>query len=252
MNKMRIIILVAMILLFSQVLLINGTEEIRLEPLMPGYAVFATIDEDTNVYKEHRRVSKVVGQFSSGTMVEILKDYSTKWYLVECAEQDIKGWVERKVLAIPPDEPAEKWELTVFQLEQYVNSNEILSNTAFLIYTDLWRQRTYIFTGAKGSWRLLYTFVCSTGKNESPTTRGIFKTSESGTWFYSKRLGSGGKFWVRFNETYLFHSVAMNSAKQVIDPTLGERSSSGCVRLSVEDAEWIYKNIPMGTTVVIN
>ena len=248
----KICILIMALILFPQVLIAGEIEEVRLEPVMPGYAVFAAIAEDTNVYKEHRRVSKVLGQFSVGATVEILKDYSLKWYLVECAEQGVKGWVERKVLAIPPDEPAEKWELTTFQLEQYMNSNEISSNTAFLIYTDLWRQRTYIFTGSKGSWRLLRTFVCSTGKNESPTTRGTFKTSESGTWFYSKRLGSGGKFWVRFNETYLFHSVAMNSAKQVIDPTLGERSSSGCVRHSVEDAEWIYKNIPVDTTVVIN
>jgi len=249
MKKIKIIIFIAALLYGSQAVV---AQEAYLEPLMPGYAVFATVTEQANVYKEHRKTSKIVGQLEAGDTVEILKDYSTKWYLVGSEEHGIKGWVESKVLVIPSDEPAAVVQLTALQLEEYVNREGFASTTAFLIYTDLWRQRTHIFTGSKDDWRLLHTFVCSTGKNESPTTRGEFTIGERGAWFYSKRLGSGGKFWVRFNDTYLFHSVAMNSDKQVIDPTLGERSSSGCVRLSVEDAEWVYKNIPIGTTVIIN
>ncbi|HAH78565.1 MAG TPA: L,D-transpeptidase, partial [Ruminococcaceae bacterium] len=32
---------------------------------------------------------------------------------------------------------------------------------------------------------------------------------------------------------------------------LGEPASHGCIRLPVEDAKWIYDNIPEGTKVVI-
>jgi len=181
-----------------------------------------------------------------------MRDYSAKWYLVRGVESGVKGWVESEVLIIPPDTRAETRQLTAAQLEEFANTKGFESQTAFFIYTDLWRQRMHVFTGEAGKWQLLITFVCATGRNETPTTRGEFETSERGAWFYSKRLGSGGKYWVRFNDTYLFHSVAMNSAKEVIDPTLGERVSSGCIRLSVEDARWVYENVPKGTKVVVN
>ena len=32
---------------------------------------------------------------------------------------------------------------------------------------------------------------------------------------------------------------------------LGRRASHGCIRLTVEDAKWIYDNCPAGTTVII-
>jgi len=227
-------------------------KETMLEPIMPGYTVYAVVSAETNVYKERRKVSRVEGQLQAGMIVEILMDYSAKWYLVEETDLGIKGWVESDALIIPNDEPALKSELTTQMLENYINSLNFESETEYLIYTDLLRQHTHVFTGKNGEWKFLHTFVCASGKNETPTTRGTFKISERGSWFYSRRLGSGGKFWVRFNETYLFHSVSMNNAKQIIDPTLGERVSSGCIRLSVEDAEWIYKNIPERTTVIIN
>lgn len=53
----------------------------------------------------------------------------------------------------------------------------------------------------------------------------------------------------------LFHSVPYTTKS---DPTsleyweydkLGTKASAGCIRLTVEDAKWIYNNIPSGTTV---
>ncbi len=66
---------------------------------------------------------------------------------------------------------------------------------------------------------------CSTGKNESPTITGQFKLKERGLWFFSERLGSGGKYWVRFDGPYLFHSLPMDKDGVILDETLGERSS---------------------------
>jgi hypothetical protein len=241
--------LFGMIMLLASLLIIPPVIK---DPLHPGYAVNATIQTETDVYNDRRRNSGAAGRLGQGDVVEIVMEYSERWYLIKDNETGITGWVERKNIAIPDDEPAERNVLTVFQLEEYINGENLSSETDFLIYTDLWRQRTHVFTGGLGMWQLYQTFTCATGKNETPTTRGTFKVSERGSWFYSKRLNSGGKYWVRFNETYLFHSVSMDNKRQVLDPTLGERVSSGCVRHSVEDAKWIYDNIPIGTTVVIN
>ena len=51
----------------------------------------------------------------------------------------------------------------------------------------------------------------------------------------------------------LFHSITFNSHKGHSGSvsSLGRKASHGCIRLSIEDAKWIYDNCPMGTTVVI-
>ena len=58
-------------------------------------------------------------------------------------------------------------------------------------------------------------------------------------------------YWSRFNGSYLFHSVAMDKDKNITDNILGKRRSSGCVRMSVDDAKWFFENIEAGTKVWI-
>lgn len=36
-----------------------------------------------------------------------------------------------------------------------------------------------------------------------------------------------------------------------MDGRLGMHLSHGCVRLQIDNAKWIYNNIPRGTTVVV-
>ena len=55
---------------------------------------------------------------------------------------------------------------------------------------------------------------------------------------------------------YLFHSVIYSSPNNSSLQTgtvsaLGRRASHGCVRLTVDDASWIYHNCPYGITVVV-
>jgi lipoprotein-anchoring transpeptidase ErfK/SrfK len=217
-----------------------------------GYPVYADVIESADLRKDRRETAEIIGKLPSGAIVEIVMDYSAKWYYVDEPDSGVKGWTERARLNIPPDEPAEKSVLPHNQLEEYVNAAGLASDTPFLVYADLWRQRVHVFNGKQSEWRHVQTFVCASGRNESPTVRGVFITSESGIWFYSDRLGSGGKYWIRFNDTYLFHSVSMDASRKILDPTLGERVSNGCIRLSVADAEWLYLNLPVGTTVFIN
>jgi lipoprotein-anchoring transpeptidase ErfK/SrfK len=59
-------------------------------------------------------------------------------------------------------------------------------------------------------------------------------------------------YWVRFNGSYLFHSIAMDRYQNIKDDTLGDRATAGCIRLSLEDSQWFYENIPSGTGVYVN
>ncbi len=98
-------------------------------------------------------------------------------------------------------------------------------------------------------------FVCSCGLSNSPTKKGVFKTSDTYRW---RALNGGvwGQWATRITGHYLFHSVPYkakdpSTLKTAEYNKLGENASEGCVRLSVKDAKWIQKNCPAGTIVYI-
>lgn len=75
--------------------------------------------------------------------------------------------------------------------------------------------------------------------------------------FYSKlRYNSSlnySKFDTNMTDDYYYHSVLYDGKGLYIkDGRLGVAISHGCVRLATENAEWIYDNVPEGSTIVIN
>lgn len=135
--------------------------------------------------------------------------------------------------------------------ENFVNKSALSSGSNFLIWVNLKEQKTNVFIGKKGKWKLIKSCLSSTGAPGKETPSGTFTVKGRGTWFFSSKYGQGGKYWVQFWGNYLFHSLPMDKNKNVVDSTLGKAASHGCVRLSIEDASWIYNNIPGGTTVYI-
>jgi hypothetical protein len=209
--------------------------------------VFAQTQNNCCVYENKNGTA--VDFLRDGTKVEVIKDNGTKWYYIRYGSS--LGWVKSESLIIEEDEKAEKKQLSKQILESYAN-NRFEKYKGYFVWVDISRQRTYIFQGDGESWKLQKQLICSTGKNISPTLRGFFTINGRGDWFYSDRLENGAKYWVRYKDSYLFHSVAMDKNKNIIDDTLGEKSSHGCVRLSVEDAKWFYENIRDGSKVFIN
>lgn len=93
--------------------------------------------------------------------------------------------------------------------------------------------------------------LCSIG-TATPKS-GVYKTSDMYKW----RLLQGnvyGQYAVRITGHILFHSVPYSKqAKDSLEwweyDKLGTDASLGCIRLTVEDAKWIYDNCPKGTKV---
>ena len=122
------------------------------------------------------------------------------------------------------------------------------SNTEWLILTDTVGCRTGIFRGSRGNWRLWSFWQCAPGKNESPTVLGEYSVYGKGLSF-----GHGYTCWyyTQFYGDYLFHTQPCYTGTfNVKDPTMGQRASAGCIRLTTDHAKWIYDNIPYGTKVV--
>lgn len=122
------------------------------------------------------------------------------------------------------------------------------SNTEWLILTDTVGCRTGIFRGSRGNWKLWSFWQCAPGKNESPTVLGEYSVYGKGLSF-----GHGYTCWyyTQFYGDYLFHTQPCYTGTfNVMDPTMGQRASAGCIRLMTDHAKWIYDNIPYGTKVV--
>lgn len=227
-------------------------EEInRIKKMVKPSKVCAIISKDCEYFNDIDSLHPI-GIIKANTEVEILQDKSFKYYLVRENEASDEKWVKGEYLIIPDDEETDSSRMSVSDLESYVNIMNFESKTPYFIWVDISRQLTHIFIGEKNSWKLDKTFVCSTGKNVSPTTRGEFEISDRGEWFYSERLQSGAKYFLRFNNSYLFHSLAMDKNKNITDTVLGQRRSSGCVRLSLEDIQYLYNTIPEKTKVFVN
>lgn len=96
--------------------------------------------------------------------------------------------------------------------------------------------------------------LCSTGLYNA-TPKGVFHLSNKYIW---RELNGGvyGQYASRITGGVLFHSVpyaSKNKSTLYWDKynKLGQQASMGCVRLTVEDAKWIYDNCPSGTAVEV-
>lgn len=127
-------------------------------------------------------------------------------------------------------------------------------------YPNMWvkvsttDRRVYLMDDKK----VLYTMLCSPGAKGQETPKGTFEIQpERGDNFFNQGSGEGANYWVSFKDhgIYLFHSVPVDKDGNYNEQEakeLGKSSNShGCVRLSVSDAKWFYKNIKTGTKVVI-
>ncbi len=93
--------------------------------------------------------------------------------------------------------------------------------------------------------------VCSTGK--ATPTGGVYKMSNKYRW-HQLNGGVYGQYCSRITGHILFHSVPYanntpDSLKYVAYDKLGTKASAGCIRLTCQDAMWIYNNCSSGTYV---
>lgn len=150
----------------------------------------------------------------------------------------------------PPVVPAFNNTTTQNNLEKFLNDNTFSSETNYFIWVDLANQKVNLFEGCSKNWRLIKSMPCSTGKASTPTVKGNFSVQGKGSYF---RVNSYVicKYYTQFYGNYLFHTVLLDNNGNIVDGTLGTPVSHGCIRLAIEDAKYIYDNVPLGTFVWI-
>lgn len=125
------------------------------------------------------------------------------------------------------------------------------SSTSWLLLVDITQNRVGVFSGSTGNWRLENFWSCSSGAPNTPTRVGQFTVGNKG-YSFGEDHGYSCYYWTQFYADYLFHSVKYYAGtRNIMDGRLGMNISAGCVRMQIDQAKWIYDNIPRGTKVVV-
>ena len=140
-----------------------------------------------------------------------------------------------------------------YEKETWVNAKGYSSNSNYLVWINRAYQHVNVFTGSKGSWKLTKSFVVGTGAPGTETPVGVTRVT------YKLKAGwTTSTYTVRpvvgfYPDTgYAFHSrLCTPNTDREYDFSSGYPVSHGCVRMQKKDVNWIYDNVPIGSTVVI-
>ena len=131
----------------------------------------------------------------------------------------------------------------------YLKAMDLKSKTNYLLLVNNVSHRVGIFTGSQGNWGMTKYFLCTVGAKSTPTVKGTFEIGSKGYYFDHEEFRC---FWyTQFYRDYLFHSVLYDKKDgRLRDGRLGRNLSLGCVRLQIDNAKWIYDNVPRTSKVI--
>lgn len=148
---------------------------------------------------------------------------------------------------------AQEHDYEAFEKEIWVNAKGYSSKSDYLIWINLSMQRVNIFRGSAENWTLDRSCIVGSGAPSTPTPVGVYTTTYKlsygwTTATYTCRPVVG----FRQNSGYAFHSrLYYPNSNRLTDASIGFPVSHGCIRMYDEDINYIYDNIPNGTTVVV-
>ncbi|RDY29322.1 murein L,D-transpeptidase [Romboutsia weinsteinii] len=110
---------------------------------------------------------------------------------------------------------------------------------------------TSIYINKDNRWEMLYKWACTVGKPSTPTPKGVFSVGIKYPAIGDENTSV--KYATNIVNDYYYHSILYDAKGLYIkDSRLGVAISHGCVRLATGNAQWIYDNVPEGSTIVIH
>ncbi len=210
--------------------------------------VACTVEKETKLYS-NRYLSGYIRTIPAGSIVYNEWHPAGNTFYVSC-EDGTKGWVYRWDCYIPDDTVTTDGNLDYSDAtkEGFVDLNGYSSKTDYLIWVSRYTQKVIVFQGSKGNWKVLRTFPCSSGANNTPTPAGVFETSlHEYRWNFNNYYVSNVTI---FNGDHAFHTILYNYGGGIYDDRVGIPLSHGCIRMLQPDAQYIT-DLPLHTTVVV-
>lgn len=132
-------------------------------------------------------------------------------------------------------------------------------NRPYYIEVDITNQIVTIYNTADDT--IARQMLCSSGENDSTPVGTYYLpskelSSERTKWYYFRAFSVYAQYATRIKGAYLFHSIPFNRKSEdrmsaTAAAEFGTPASHGCIRLRVEDAEFIAKQCLTGTRVKI-
>lgn len=223
------------------------------EPTFLQYSEFIRLRELTQKfppYKIEAQMKYNVKHFKENESVELCRGEKHTYFLVKDNEGK-KHQVPYNSIRVIGEKGATLGKITTEDIEDFARLSNIESATDYLLWTDIYRQRTYVLRKQDMKWKLEKSFVCSTGKNHNPTPSGLYEVQYMIPYIGIEK-GYRCKYALVFFRDYMYHSILFDKSGKYIKSgqyELGSKASHGCVRLSEKDSEWLYTHIPVKTTV---
>jgi lipoprotein-anchoring transpeptidase ErfK/SrfK len=129
----------------------------------------------------------------------------------------------------------------------------------FYIVVDVVNQVTTIYEkGKSGNYdAAVRQMICSTGAKKTQTPLGTFSMGSTRKRFgYFTKFKCYAQYWTHVGGGIYFHSITYSRRNErypikTAIANLGKAVSHGCIRLTPDDAHWMYLYIPAKTKILI-
>ncbi|MDF2883663.1 MAG: L,D-transpeptidase [Clostridiaceae bacterium] len=185
-----------------------------------------------NMYSDNSGADKVIFTLHKDDIVVAYKEINGYIYCEE-GNSGKKGWVRKNTDNL---------------------KGELSKNTQYEIDVNLTKQSMVV----KKDDMEIKSIKCSTGtigNSDTETPLGQFFIQSKGEYFFSKKYDEGARYYIKFFANYLIHSIPIDEKGNIIEEErnkLGFPASHGCIRVSMEDAKWIYDKVPKGSAILIH
>jgi glucan-binding YG repeat protein len=136
------------------------------------------------------------------------------------------------------------------------------SSTDYLILVDKSTFIVCVYKGKRGAWvKVKGVWRCTHGGSNTPNGVWVIDdhvTKRDATWGWADFDYSSAAFACHISAGNYFHTILFEKGTRgnpynqpIRDGNLRRNYSNGCIRLRIEDAQWVWDNIPFGTKVVV-
>ena len=130
------------------------------------------------------------------------------------------------------------------QLEMFLRAQSKSSSTGYLLMTDTSECWFGVMVGYKGFWQFKYFWRCVCGASNYRTPTGTWTTQTHERYLmWAGEPEMSSQWATKYTGPYAVHSILASKSE------LGQHLSHGCIRLEWKNAQWVYDNVPLGTTI---